>query len=237
MVLKDGISVKEIQDSLKEYMDIYEIPAMFRMQFEQNCLNGFSNRPIDSQIAQFYKEYNLLGEYQDMYYEFTRIIKHAHPDLKDKTILDVGGGIVPQLGRELAKEAKHVMVIDRNMVFKNNPDNLEPIKRRIESERDLPSGVDIVVGLLPCEATQHIIDYSVSNKKDFIIALCGCWHSLDLGNMLQHRRMLVNDQGTTVEKMESYAKVKMDEAPELGDLVAFESRYNFPEDVIGNKRK
>ena len=237
MVLKDGISVKEIQDSLKEYMDIYEIPAMFRMQFEQNCLNGFSNRPIDSQIAQFYKEYNLLGEYQDMYYEFARIIKHAHPDLKDKTILDVGGGIVPQLGRELAKEAKHVIVIDRNMVFKNNPDNLEPIKRRIESERDLPSGVDIVVGLLPCEATQHIIDYSVSNKKDFIIALCGCWHSLDLGNMLQHRRMLVNDQGTTVEKMESYAKVKMDEAPELGDLVAFESRYNFPEDVIGNKRK
>ena len=41
MVLKDGISVKEIQDSLEEYMDIYEIPAMFRIQFEQNCLNGF----------------------------------------------------------------------------------------------------------------------------------------------------------------------------------------------------
>ena len=32
-------------------------------------------------------------------------------------------------------------------------------------------------------------------------------------------------------------KVRMEEAPELGDLVAFESRYNFPEDVIGNRRK
>jgi len=237
MILKDGINIKKLENLLNEYMDTYEVPSMFRYQFLTNYLNGFSDKPVDSQIAQFYKEYNLLAENQDMYKEFTRIVQYAHPDLKDKTILDVGGGMVPQLGRELAKHAKHVMVVDRNMVFKNNPDNLEPIKRRIESKNDLPTDVDIVVGLLPCEATQHIIDYSTCNKKDFIIALCGCYHFLDLESVLLNRRSLITDKKTTVERIETYAKIKIDETPELGDLIAFESSYQFPEDVIGNKRK
>ena len=237
MVLKEGTNQSQLYEYLQEYFDTYEIPNMFRGAFIQNYLNGYSNRPIDSQIAQFYKEYNVLDEHSDMYKAFVDVIKHNHPDLSDMTILDVCGGMVPQLGRELAKHAKHVMVVDRNMVFKNNPDNLEPIQRRIESINDLPTA-DMVVGLLPCEATQHIIDYSVCNKKDFIIALCGCKHFLDLDHRIAMKMQSMSQvNSSTVKQYEQYAYLKLQETPELGDLIAYDSPYQFPEDVIGNKRK
>ncbi len=237
MILKEGTNKNKLKEYLNEYFETYEIPNMFRSQYEFNYLNVFSDKVIDSQIAQFYKEFNLLEPHADMYKAFTEIVKYNHPDLSKMTILDVGGGIVPQLGRELAKEAKHVMVIDRNMVFKNNPDNLEPIQRRIESVSDLPTA-DIVVGLLPCEATQHIIDYSVANKKDFIIALCGCWHNLDLSHHIAERmRVMKQPHDTTVDRYEQYASLKIQEAPELGSLIAYDSPYQFPQDVIGNKRR
>ena len=237
MILKEGINQKQVTEYLDEYFDTYEIPNMFRYQFIQEHLSGYSNRPVDSQIAQFYKEYDLLDEHADMYKAFVDIIKHNHQDLSDMTILDVAGGMVPQLGRELAKHAKHVMVVDRNMVTKNNPDNLEPIQMRIESYTQLPKA-DMVIGLLPCEATQHIIDYSVMNKKDFIVALCGCVHKLNLVPTIATKMQAISRIGdTTVKKYEQYAMLKMQEAPELGDLIAYDSPYQFPEDVIGNKRK
>lgn len=237
MVLKEGTNQFQLKEYLDEYLDTYEVPNMFRYQFMQNYLNGYSNRPIDSQIAQFYKEYGVLDEHSDMYKAFVDIIKHNHPNLSDMTILDVCGGMVPQLGRELAKEAKHVMVVDRNMVYKNNPDNLEPIQMRIESYRDLPTA-DMVVGLLPCEATQHIIDYSVCNKKDFIIALCGCMHSLDLSKSIADKMQLMRKPGdTTATRNIQYAAIRLQEEPELGDLIAYDSPYQFPEEVIGNKRR
>ena len=236
MVLKEGTNQLQLRELLKEYLETYEVPGAFRYQFEQNYLNGYSNRELDSQIAQFYKEYDLLDEHSDMYKAFVKIIKFRHPDLSNATILDVCGGMVPQLGRELAKEAKHVMVVDRNMVFKNNPDNLEPIKRRIESYRDLPKA-DIVVGLLPCEGTQHVIDYAVANKRDFVLALCGCWHHLELDHRTAVKMKNTQRNMTTVEKYELYAMAKMEETPELGSLVVYDSPYQFPQDVIGNKRK
>jgi hypothetical protein len=237
MVLKEGTNQFQLKEYLDEYLDTYEVPNMFRFQFIQNYLNGYSNRVIDSQIAQFYKEYGVLDERADMYKAFVNIIKHNHPNLSDMTILDVCGGMVPQLGRELAKEAKHVMVVDRNMVYKNNPDNLEPIQMRIESYRDLPKA-DMIVGLLPCEATQHIIDYSVCNKKDFVIALCGCWHKLDLSKKIADKMILMQEPGdTTATKNIKYAAIRLQEEPELGDLIAYDSPYQFPEEVIGNKRR
>lgn len=236
MILKEGTNQSKLYDYLQEYLDTYEVPNMFRSAFIQNYLNGFSNGIIDSQIAQFYKEYNVLDEHADMYKAFVDIIKHNHPDLSEMTILDVCGGMVPQLGRELAKEAKHVMVVDRNMVFKNNPDNLEPIRCRIDSYKCLPKA-DMIVGLLPCEATHHIIDYSVANKKDFIIELCGCYHLFDFDLKYKSDTNPLIQPKSSIRRYEQYAALKLQDAPELGDLIAYDSPYHFPEDVIGNKRK
>ena len=42
---------------------------------------------------------------------------------------------------------------------------------------------------------------------------------------------------TTVTRYEQYAITRLEEAPELGDLIAYDSPYQFPQDVIGNKRR
>ena len=235
-MLKNNVTMEDLKEYLNLFFETYEIPSMFRYQYEQNYLNIFNDKVIDSQIAQFYKEYDLLSEEADMYKAFADIIKYKHPYLSNKTILDVGGGMIPQLGRELAAYAKHVMVIDRNMVFKNNPDNLEPIKRRIESVKDLPTA-DIIVGLLPCELTKQIIDYSVSKTKDFLIALCGCKHSLGLDDTTVMKLNRIWKPQNTSEKYEQYAMYRIQENTKLGDIAIYDSPYQFPNDVIGNKRR
>jgi hypothetical protein len=236
-MLKSNITKEQLRLYLDEYFETYDIPSMFRPSYELVYLDGLKEGTrIDSYINQFYKEYNLLKEGCDPYKAFSDIISYAHPDLKDKTVLELGGGMVPQLGRELAKNAKHVMVVDRNIVSRNNPDNLEAINCRVESYKDLPSA-DVIVGLLPCESTQHVIDYAIANKKDFLIAFCGCLNNLNISSDMHKKIYRPSIQYNMVEKYEKYTMVRIEEeAPELGNIVVYDSPYQFPNDIIGNKR-
>lgn len=230
------VTKEQLREYLHEFFDTYNIPGIFRWQYEELYLDGYYGRVVDSQIIQFYKEYDLIKEEYDSYKAFVDIVKYSHPDIKDMTILELGGGMIPQLGRELAKEAKHVIVVDKNMVFRNNPNNLEPIRQRVESYKELPTA-DMIIGLLPCETTKHIIDYSVCNKKDFLIALCGCYHDLILDENMAMRINPRNEPYKNHELYEKYALLKMEEAQELGNIMIYDSPYQFPYDVIGNKRR
>ena len=240
MILKDNVTEKQLSDYLNEYFTTYEeyLPSMFRSMYRLNYLSGLRNNPvIDSQICQFYKEYDLLRKESDMYQAFKNVIKHNHGDLSNTTILDVGGGLVPQLGRELAKEAKHVMVVDKNIVDKNNPNNLEVIKREIKSYKDLPSA-DIIVGLLPCEITRDIIDHACNYNEDFVIALCGCINDIILSGRLKINNMTKDDiANESVYQSIVYALEGVQEHQELGDVIEYASPYQFPYPVIGNKRR
>ena len=237
MLLKEGIDKETLSKYLEEYFDTYNdyLPNIYKSVYQMNYLSGLYDQYVDSTICQFYKEYNLLKEEADMYNAFVNIIKHKHPDLSDKTILDVGSGFLPQLGRELAKYSKHVISIDKNVIDYNNPSNLEVIKKDVISYKDLPDA-DIIVGLLPCEATPYIIDKSCDIGSDFIIALCTCIHDPKLQEQLRRReitRLQAMDQMTKNNIYYAYNKVHENN---MGELVEYESPYNFPSKVIGNRR-
>ena len=238
MMLKEQTNRDLLKKYLDEYIDTYSeyIPDNFKMLYSTCYDTGLYGGSVDSHICQYYKEYDLIKKEYDMYLAFMDIIKHNHKDLSNSTILDIGGGIVPALGRELAKEAKHVIVVDRNIADKNNPTNLEVIKEEVTDESKLPKA-DIVVGLLPCEATKYIINHACNTDSDFLISLCGCVHDSYLSLMVSQRAMSFDYAAS--KSIYNYKKYAYDKTMDsnLGDLIEYDSPYMFPYPVIGNKRK
>ena len=233
-MLKNNITEEDLSRYLAEYFDTYGeyIPSIYRNDYRLLYLEGLKEHSylVDSYICQFYKVYDLLKEEYDMYKAFIDVIKHKYKDTKDMTVLDVGGGIVPQLGRGLADLFKHVYVVDRNIVNKNNPDNLEVIKKDIEDGVGLPN-TDLVVGLLPCEATKPLIYHACHSDSNFIVALCDCIHevkSTKMKSIEQAKRLNTNT-------LLHYANDCIIDY-NMGDLIAIESPYQFPNMVIGNNK-
>ena len=234
-MLKNNVTEEDLSRYLAEYFDTYGeyIPSIYRNEYRMLYLEGLKDKSylVDSYICQFYKEYNLLKEEYDMYKAFIDIIKYKYQDTKDMTALDVGGGLVPQLGRGLSDLFKHVYVVDRNIVNKNNPDNVEVIKKEIDNNVGLPN-TDLVVGLLPCEATKPLIYHACQSNSNFIVALCDCVHDIKSYKMKPIEQVKKLNTNTILH----YANDCISDS-DMGDLIVIDSPYQFPNMVIGNKRR
>jgi hypothetical protein len=51
--------------------------------------------------------------------------------------------------------------------------NLE-IKKENFTEKTIVPKNSLIIGFMPCEATELLIRYATKNKLDFMVALCGC---------------------------------------------------------------
>ena len=65
--------------------------------------------------------------------------------------------------------------IGTTIITKPKFKNLTLKKEEFQSDTDIHS-YDLVMGLLPCDATEAIISASCKAQKDFYIAMCGCVH-------------------------------------------------------------
>ena len=235
-LLVDGVEEASVLSYYEEYLDKYgkDIPKECLESMREDVLCGFYGDYAPCYIMQFYDEYNLMKDEWNLYKLFIELIKHNHPDLSNKTVLDVGGGVVPSLGKRLAKDAKHVIVVDYDITDTNNPNNLEVIKKRIEKASELPKA-DLVIGFFPCQATRFILEHAGNTNSDFMIGLCGCVHDDDL----RFELMWNNCFGLCAHEQEkrylNYAK-QMIEEHKLGELQIDDSSCVLPYPIIGNKR-
>lgn len=232
-LVKERVSKEQVDELYKEYMDIYGeyIPEFIQDRMKCDYLDGLEQDEVPCYILQFYDEYNLMKKKYNYYAIFEDLIKRNYPDLKNKTILDMGGGIVPSLGRRLAKEAKHVIAVDRYISPLNNPNNLETIQCEIEDVKDLPK-TDLVIGFMPCESTRLLIDYATYYNADFIMELCGCIHNG--GPMNYDSWMYNNFYNYYVSDLCEETKQKIVDS-RLGKFRDYGVK-RLPYKVIGNKR-
>ena len=99
----------------------------------------------------------------------------------DKNILEVAGGRMPAFANKVAtiqKKTKKgtITVYDPCLIItKPNFKNLKLHKEDFMPDTDIKS-YDLIMGLLPCEATEAIITTSCKAQKDFYVAMCGCVH-------------------------------------------------------------
>lgn len=104
---------------------------------------------------------------------FAKYLMDNYSKFQGKEVLEVGCGRTARLSRML-RDYFNMTVIDPKLEYK-----IEYMVRFIKGEFTQNTQIniyDLVIGLEPCEATEHIIRACVKARKDFIVVLCGVPH-------------------------------------------------------------
>lgn len=119
---------------------------------------------------------------------FASHITQKYKNLKFRKILDVGAGRMCKLSSVLSKCGYKMYAIDPNIRLTPQEATKQKIssvsKRQFLCDDFAPNGkgtniqnYDLIVGLEPCDATEHIIRQALKYNKPFEILLCAAQHS------------------------------------------------------------
>lgn len=90
---------KKFTDLLKKYAftysDIYDKKYIIDLFGKMD--NGVYSDSVEPSVASFYAEYDLSVKEKNRYKNFLEILKSLYSDLKNKNIVEVGGGPIPPL--------------------------------------------------------------------------------------------------------------------------------------------
>lgn len=137
---------------------------------------------IPSIVLQVYDELGLLPDDKNIYIKFIELL-NSEFDIKNKNIVEVGGGYIPRLGKRIAlmQNRGTITVYDPNLYITNNEGkriedykefpNLKLVKRRFYPISNVDDA-DIIVGLMPCGAVESITKSAIRHNKDFMVVMC-----------------------------------------------------------------
>lgn len=123
-------------------------------------------------LRQMYSELGFMDDKEDIYHAFIKILEENF-DI-DTDIIEVGGGRIPSLAKRIALKQKKgtITVYDPNLISTDSPyPNM--ILRQQPFTLQTPVKEDqLIIGFMPCEATEKIIYNAKKNNAHFLIALC-----------------------------------------------------------------
>jgi len=219
---------------VKEYLRKY--PDVFTAT-EQKYLLGYARSDdmdfvfVPDLIRELYDELGLLEDDENIYLGFIDLIRQNF-DITDKKIVEVGGGVLPRLGERISlmQNKGSITVYDpRLSVHKQDSDKLKLVRNKFTRHQSV-EGVDLLLGFMPCEAADVIVETAVDKKIDFMVALCeGGPHGDEFDYF--------EDEEEWRYSLISRAKSKVREQ-EMGVLkVKYMRDYGNPYPVIYNERK
>lgn len=161
---------------LEEYFRMH--PNTFDEMEEEFILNytkknRFYKELIPTLVRQVYDELGMLPKEDNIYIGFIKLVNDLF-NIENSKIIEVGGGVLPRLGERIADVLNKgsITVYDpRISNYKKNSSKLKLVRKNFNSKIDVGS-VDLLIGLMPCKAAEAIVEFSIKNNKDFIVALC-----------------------------------------------------------------
>lgn len=181
MIARRGINEEEIAklyaSFCKKYKKLYS-PDEWGYIEENFWTYVFSSAAPDI-LMQIYTELGIESPKGNYY-------KRQLTNLKRKfdircNILDVGSGMIPAFANLLAKEQLELgtgtVTLYEPLLLTTEAKhrNMTLYKTEFTTNTHIKE-FDLLIGILPCEATESIIENACRNQKDFYIAMCGCTH-------------------------------------------------------------
>ena len=224
----------KIVKKFKKFMDEHDI--LYEEDARNYILDYFMPSIYDNCapdiLLEIMEELGLTHVNGDFYQEHLDRIKNDFG--LSRNITEIGGGWIPSFAEKIAKEqikmSKGTITVYDPQLIIDTPKyaNMTLIKDKFNLDSDV-SKSDLLIGILPCEATKSIIESAANNNIDFYIAMCGCVHSSN---------PFINNPFYYQKEITSYASRLCNES-NLGDLVVdylpnnFDLRYP----ILKNKRK
>lgn len=118
----------------------------------------------------FQWQYGLPGR-QEIFCKY--IMDNYYKKYHDKNVLEVGCGRTAQLSKLLSYDFK-MTAIDPKLEIKAFT-GFSYIMGRFDEDMPIDK-YDLIIGLEPCDATEHIVRACVKASKEFVVVLCGVQH-------------------------------------------------------------
>ncbi len=212
----------KFSDQLKKEMDIHFVKRA-----------GKFDNPTD--FYQLYDYFGIIPDDVNMYIYHLNAIKERFN--LNSNILEIAGGSYPSFARRVAREQLKtgigtITVYDPKLVTNHSYkySNLKLYPEKFDSSVDV-SNFDLLVGIMPCNATDEMIDAIYKYNKDFYISFCGC-SSYNFFNFFLG--MPLPSYYNQIEYLKSVCEEK-----KLGELMVeyLPDKYNIEYPVVYNKRK
>lgn len=171
------IAMRKLKKYMHKYGDLYTEHC--REYIYEHFLDFLSDPTPPDVIMQIYETIGCGVRQGTFYNAHLERIQSMYG--LDKNILEVAGGRMPAFAHKVAtiqQQTKKgtITVYDPELIItKPKFKNLTLHKEEFTFDHDVHS-YDLVMGLLPCDATEAIIATSCKAQKDFYVAMCGCVH-------------------------------------------------------------
>lgn len=168
-----------------------ENPLLLNSKEKEKFLNSLQDYlenkcgTIDDEVFDFLVQRKLI-ENEPRETSFIKYLIKKHENLNNLRILDVGAGRICALSKLIAQYGGKVTAMDTNIRLSNQALKqlqITAIKKTFRCDEQDKNGIgtsidkfDLVVGLEPCDATEHIIRQSLKYNKPFDICLCAAPH-------------------------------------------------------------
>lgn len=223
---RENPKYQKVRDYVKEHVEDY---SDLEIRYLVNNADMFEHTlNLPDVMRQIYDELDILEDNKNAYGAFVSILKDNF-DI-DRNIIEVGGGVIPSVAKKISamQDTGSVTVYDPKLSkSQKSTDNMILKKERFLLDTDV-SGADMIIGFMPCDATELVIRKTCENKKDFLIALCEGGH-FEFDDFF--------DTEAWTDAMFALAEDGIKENG-LGELVKTDLKdYGDPYPVIYNKRK
>ncbi|MBR3210660.1 MAG: hypothetical protein IKF71_01830 [Bacilli bacterium] len=173
MATKDKMVIySKVQRFLEKHKDDYD-------RFEIQGVLDYAKESNIELIAKtdlirgIYDELGYIPDDLNIYKIFTEIIDDQF-GLNGKRICEVGGGVIPSLAKKIHLKQKkgNIMVYDPRLSQKERGGRRFLLKREFFHKHTPVEEVDLLIGLMPCEGSDPLIENALCHQKDFMIWLC-----------------------------------------------------------------
>ncbi len=180
MKMKSVGSKRRYYELLKDYIQQYqkqydeEELEYLKKYFLSDCQEANSDI-----LMQIYAKFEMLEQSENYYLGFAKMIGKKYG--WDSHILEIGGGYYPIFSKYVDdfQRKNHacgtITTYDPSLVV-SKLGNVRLHKKRFTSDLDVDA-YDLLVGIMPCEASTLIVNKAIQAKKEFVVGMCGCTHS------------------------------------------------------------
>lgn len=175
-MIKENITDIDIIERLDKLSTQYPI-AYSRLELihiYQYFYLGRTINYVDNILQEALDQIDVLEEDNNFYKIYTDLLELNYG--LDHNIVEVGGGRFASLAKHMAKRqtSGNVTMYDPKLLCsQTDQPNLLLLKDVFSHNTEL-GNTETLVGLLPCEATDVMVDLACKNKINFQIALCDC---------------------------------------------------------------
>lgn len=220
---------QDVLEYVEKHPEIFDI-------FEKNYISQYIKDGIDylflpDLIRELYDKFGLVEDDKNIYIGFLELLKDNF-DVKDSSIIEVGGGIFPCLGKRISlmQDKGTITVYDpRISIYENGNRHLRLVRKNFSRYMDV-NGTDLMIGFMPCKGAEELVQSATNNNVDFMVALCEGGPHGDIYDYFESDEEWIDSM--------LYRASRGIEDNGMGELgITYLEKYEDPYPVIYNKRR